>query len=150
MTMDRRALGAKVNLGLSGEAMTIDDEALEKAFLAEPKNGEDWFDTVAGATGLTDEENRILLRAAITAALREAWEENERLKSDRDAICDRQYALGFFAGWNAGVTYENCQAVQWPREQRGNPEMYLNILKAVEQRYAESRAAIKEPTHDQD
>lgn len=49
--------------------MTIDDEALEKAFLAEPKNGEDWFDTVAGATGLTDEENRILLRAAITAYL---------------------------------------------------------------------------------
>ena len=49
--------------------MTIDDEALEKAFLAEPKNGEDWFDTVAGATGLTDEENRILLRAALLAMI---------------------------------------------------------------------------------
>ena len=47
----------------------IDEEALEKAFLAEPQSGEDWFDTVAGATGLTDEENRTLLRCAITAYL---------------------------------------------------------------------------------
>ena len=47
----------------------IDEEALEDALLAEPKNGEDWFDTVAGATGLTDEENRTLLRTAISAYL---------------------------------------------------------------------------------
>lgn len=50
--------------------MTLDENALEQALLAEPKNGEDWFDTVAGATGFTDEENRTLLRCAISAYLK--------------------------------------------------------------------------------
>jgi len=79
----------------------IDEEALEKAFLAEPQSGEDWFDTVAGATGLTDEENRTLLRCAITAYLtaleakgyviEQGWQQIETAPKDGTKIL----------GWNA-------------------------------------------------
>lgn len=71
----------------------------------------------------------------------------DRLIRERDALLAKQdlsYAHGFRAGWNAGATYENCQAVEWPRKAHGDPEKYIKQLAAMDQRISDAREAAKE------
>ena len=83
----------------------------------------------------------------MTGSTDELMEQLERVSRERDALLAKQdlsYAHGFRAGWNAGATYENCQAVEWLRKAHGDLEKYIKQLAAMDQRISDARKALGE------